>query len=137
MHIIVQNLALDLHRKKLPALTSDTIQRESSELKMMAACKGVARIIEWQQRTISLTYFSSFLPQCSNVAAHNLREFLPRPGIPAIFQILITGLAATSRRWTIARGILKMLWITLRERALEAYITEQTLQLLKLSAVDN
>lgn len=115
----------------------DSTQRKTTEEKLISACQNIAEIFEWLQQTIGLAYFPCFLVQCATISAYNLLDFLAQPKVPAIFQVMITALSAASRRWTIARGVVKMLWITLQERELESYITEQASKLLKRSAVDN
>lgn len=49
---------------------------------------------------------------------------------------MILGLTAACYRWTLARGIVRTLWITIKERKLEEHLCATTISLLKLNAVE-
>ena len=72
----------------------------------------------------------------ASVSAHNLIQFLSQPGIPGTFHTVIFVLTTGCNRWTIVRGIVRTLWITIKERKLERFLQESTIHLLKLNAVE-
>jgi hypothetical protein len=111
--------------------------RKVVEEKVISTCRNIAELLQWLQRTVGLTYFSVYIPHGSTLCAYTLLEFLDRPAVPAIFHTMIVALSNSARRWTITRGILKMIWITLQERRLDASLDAATLSLFKLNAVDN
>lgn len=49
----------------------------------------------------------------------------------------IEALTAVGQRWTIARGIVKTLWIKIKDAQLEEKLFDSTITLLKLNAVEN
>lgn len=104
---------------------------------MILACVDVGNLLKRVRNTTGLTYCPTYTVQASTKSAYALMDFLHEPNISNIFHTLVVPLSASSRRWTLARGILKVMWITLHERKLQQYLTEETTQLFHLSAVDN
>ena len=49
---------------------------------------------------------------------------------------MIIALTSSCHRWTLARGIVRTLWLTLKERKIESLLLESTLDLLRPSAVE-
>lgn len=101
------------------------------------AARNNAAIFEWLQRTIGLTHFSVYYVHASSLPAFNLFEYLSQPGMADVFHTLIVALSATTRRWTLSRGIIRMIWIEVQKRKLDQVVDPSTLSLLKLSAVDS
>jgi hypothetical protein len=54
-----------------------------------------------------------------------------------IFHTMIVVLCCVARRWTIARGILKMIWITINQHQLQHILDVNTVSLFKLSMTEN
>jgi hypothetical protein len=71
------------------------------------------------------------------LSASSLIELLPRPGLTETFHVIIVVLSYVAHRWTLAWGIMRMLWITLQEHKLDICLDAATLDLFKLNAVEN
>lgn len=102
----------------------------------ISICQTIASLYEWRQRTTGLFYFGIYNGHAASLSAYSLLDHLTRPGIPDVFHTVIVALSATSHRWFIARGIVKMIWIELQQRKLVYRLNPSTLSLLKLGAVD-
>ncbi|KAK5081148.1 hypothetical protein LTR05_007942 [Lithohypha guttulata] len=121
-YINIQSILLhdtDIHDAKKPGV----------EEKLIQSCKTVA--------DLCMTCFAPVHVQTAALAAYSLMDLLTRAEVRDSFHVMIVALSGSSRRWPLVRGILKVLWHTLQERKLDAYLAEATVTLLKLSAVDN
>lgn len=105
--------------------------------KIIAACKRVAALLRYAQTTFGMLSFPSHTMHAASLCAHNLIEFLSQPDVPDLFHTMILTLTAVCQRWTLARGITRTIWITVRERKVEDCLLESTVSLLKLNAVEN
>jgi hypothetical protein len=76
--------------------------------------------------------------QAAAMAAYPLVDLLPEGlDIPEVFHGMIGCLSAAAKRWMLARGVLKMLWIRLQERSLIGHLLPATAELFRSSAVDS
>ena len=115
----------------------DTNETEKARRELISACQNVAFLIDWLKNSIGLKHHPCFLVQAASTSAYNLINELAEPGVPEIFESMIVALSAGSQRWPIARGILRMLWVTLQQRKLDSLLTQSAIDLLKLSVVYN
>lgn len=112
--------------------------RKEAEKKLLASCRQIIRLYDWMKQTIGFTHFGFQFVHCGVSAAYALMDFLiSNPEIKGWFYTISVALCSASRRQLLTRGIVKMIWITLQQRHLEPYVSEATIDLLKLSVVDN
>lgn len=104
---------------------------------LLAACQDMAQLFQHLQETIGVEQFPSMLVQAATTSSFTLLNHFSQPGVPDIFHTVIVSLSAACRRWMIARGILKMVWITLQERHLDSLIHDATRQLFETNAVNS
>ena len=113
------------------------LTRVAAKERAVSVCRRLEELFEWFRRAIGTLYFTVYQQHAATMAAYFLLDYLRDDGIAPIFHTMIIALSAVSQRWTISRGVLRMLWITIKERKLEAFLEVSTLTLLRLSAVDN
>lgn len=85
-------------------------------------------------RTTGLLYHGVYTGHAASVSAYALLEYLDQPDIPEIFHTMMVGLSATARRWTISRGIVKMISYEIQQRKLTHVVDRKTLDLIAVSA---
>ncbi|KAL9625627.1 MAG: hypothetical protein Q9160_000340, partial [Pyrenula sp. 1 TL-2023] len=124
-----------LLRPTTPPISPD--QTADAARKIIHCGRQVANLFSWLQRSIGLKYFTVNHPQCATLTAYNLIDFLDHDGVPDSFNTLIITLAAASRRWLLCRGIMRTLWMTLCDRKMISLLRKETVELLRLSAVDS
>lgn len=86
---------------------------------------------------MGLHHFGVCYVHAAALSALNVVDYLAEPGVSALVHTMCLVLSNAARRWTLARGILKILWIRIQDRWLEAHLDAATLGLFKLNAVDN
>jgi len=118
---------------QLPKVEKD---QGPTQEKLIIACKKITSLFEMVRATITFSYFSVYHAHACSVCAYTLLDLLSRPECRESFHIAIVGLSAASKRWAIAHGIVKMIWITIHERKLGPFVQQSTMSLLKLGAVD-
>ena len=129
-HINVQSIILRTVENMDPAYTD-------ANNKIIHYSTNMATLFQRVQQTIGLSHFGVYYFHAATVCALALVAFITEPGVPDIFQTMVVVLINVARRWTLARGLVKMLWITLQEQKLESHVSPATLNLFKLNAVDN
>lgn len=110
---------------------------EQAKDKLILACTNIGKLLNRVRNTMGLTCCPMYTVQASTRSAYALMEFLHEPSIPDVFHTVIVPLAAASRCRTIARGVLKVMWITIDERKLQECLTEATRQIFHSNVVDN
>lgn len=126
-----------LHMQGLHHKHSSAAHKEEAGESLVANCRTIAKCIEWFQRSFGLTHFSCTLSHAATVAVYGLLDFLSHESVPDMFEVLISALTAVSRRWNVARGVMKMIWIILHERNDAHHLNDATIRLLRLEAVDS
>ena len=111
--------------------------RRIAKEKIIQASSSIADIFDRLEDVLIKGYFGVYYGHASAVSALNLLEFLPEPAVPSLFHKMIAVHCTVARRWTISRGIIKTLWITIQERKLDSYLESSTLSLFNLFAVNN
>ncbi|KAK5074309.1 hypothetical protein LTS08_005263 [Lithohypha guttulata] len=110
--------------------------REEYNQKTISACASIAGLVQAGQRSWGLSNGPFSMVHGASVGTHALLGFLDRPDVPQIVHTMIVALTASCHRWTLARGIVRTLWLTLREREIESLLPDSTLDLLRSSAVE-
>lgn len=105
--------------------------------RMLQAARDIAGLYNQIQRRLGLGYFGVYYCHGASLGAFNLVDFLATSDVAETFHIMIVVLSNVARRWTLVRGILRMLWITLQERKLDEHLASATTALFKLNAVDS
>lgn len=111
--------------------------RDNAGENIITACKSIANFLHYGQNTWSPLSFSCYVPHAASMGASNLIGHLSRPGIPEIFHTMVVAMTAVGSRWVLFKGITRGLWITIKERKLDALLLASTVDLLKLNAVEN
>ncbi|KAK5053935.1 hypothetical protein LTR84_001897 [Exophiala bonariae] len=137
LHLAYHSFQINVQSLMLRARGKDDPERRDAEGKIILASQKNAALLEWLQRTVTLKHYSVYVGQASSLSVFNSLEFLDRPESAKTFHIFIVALSSISRRWTLVRGIVKVVWIMLKERELDKYLEPATVSLLKLGAVDN
>ena len=104
---------------------------------VLNACHQIARIFEQSKRTVGLTYFGVYHVHASTLSSYGLLDYLDDPTNLDSFHTVILALSVAYQRWTLAKGIVRMIWIELQQRKLDELLPAPTLDILKLSAVDS
>lgn len=108
-----------------------------AEDEIILASTNITNIIRNYQHTIGMINFPMYTFQVSMKSASALLDMIQRPDAPDVFHSLIVALSASSRRWTLAHGALKVLWVTIKERELDKYLKEPTKELFNQIAVEH
>lgn len=130
-----------VHEEELGDIRGDgtdlTRTQRHAEDEIIFASTNIANIFRNYQRTIGLTNFPMYTFQACMKSASALLNMLHRPTVPDVFHQLIVALAAASRRWIIAHGAIKVMWVTIKERQLDGPLLEATKELFHSVAVEN
>lgn len=110
--------------------------RMHARAKINESAKEVAAIFRHIQDDYGLDSFGVYYGQAASLCAFNLLDCLGEAGIAETIQTMIVVLSTVAWRWTLVRGILKVMWHTMLERKLESHVVTATEVLLKLNAVD-
>ena len=103
---------------------------------IVSVSRDMVDLFKEVQPTLSRGHFGVYYAQASTISALNLVRYLADPDIPDIFHALVVVLVSVSRRWAIAHGIIRMLWITVTRHNLDGCLTVPTRTLFKLSAIE-
>lgn len=120
----------------LNEVTATDAERELAEEEILSACRRIADLIRHCQNHFGILSFPCTLPHSASIGAHHLLQFIPRDGVLDLIHTMVLGLTSSFYRITLVRGIMKSLYLTIKEQKLESLLQEQTFELLKLNAVD-
>ena len=104
--------------------------------KIVNTSRDIVDLFREVQAQISRGYFGVYYAQASTISARSIIRYLAEPAIPEIFHMLIVVLISVSRRWAIAQGIIRMIWITVKRHKLDGYLNTSTASLFKLNTID-
>jgi hypothetical protein len=110
---------------------------QTAKSKLISASRSIADLFQRVQQTTKRGDFSVYYTHATTLCALNIVQYLTEPGITDIFHTMVVVLSCVARRWTLARGILRMLWITVSQRQLEGVLDVSTLGLFELNTVEN
>ena len=123
-------------------MLSDSIsagsRRQEAKAGLLKHCEGVAEIFQWAKSTLgSATTWCPWTFQAAVRAAYPLAELLSEAGVADTFHTIIARLSSIAKRWLLARGVLKMLWIMLQDHQQLGSLLPETTELLRANGVDN
>jgi hypothetical protein len=136
VHLVYQDYSIAVQSLMLRDMVSAGSRRQEAKLGLLRACEQIAEILEWVQRTLGGSVWCSWGFQAAAMAAYPLLNLLAEVGVPDTFHTIIYCIFAVAKRWVLARGVIKMLWITIQDRQLVQHLNQQTVELFTLSAID-
>lgn len=112
-------------------------ERINAGQKIVAASKRIAALLRYAQHAFGMLNFPCHTGQAASLSAYNLLGFIDQPEVPDLLHTMIVTLTAVCQRWPIIRGIIRSLWIKVKDLRLEDHLLEPTVSLLKLNGVEN
>ena len=137
LHLVYHDYSIAVQSLMLRDLVSAGSKRQEAKLGLLRACEEVANIFEWVQSTLGSAVWCAWGFQSAARAAYTLLDMLTEVGVPDTFHTLITCISIVAKRWILARGVIKMLWITIQERKLVEHLDDATVERFKFSAVEH
>jgi hypothetical protein len=136
LHLVYYDYAIAVQSMMLRDLVSAGSRRQEAKLGILRACEQIAETFGWVQRTLGGSVCCPWGFQAAAMAAYPMLDMLAEPGVADTFHTIIYCIFTVAKRWVLARGVIKMLWITIQDLQLAQHLDQQTLELFNLSAVE-
>lgn len=136
LHLVYHDYSIAVHSLMLRDLDSGGSKRQEAKLGLLRACEEVANIFDWVQGTLGDSVWCAWGFQAAAMAAYPLLDLLAEIGVPDTFHTIICCITTVAKRWVLARGVIKMLWITIQQRNLAQHLNNSTVELFNFSAVE-
>lgn len=136
LHLVYHDYSIAVQSLMIQDLVSAGFKRQAAKLGLLRACEEVASLFDWVQRTLGNSVWCAWGFQAAARAAYTLLDVLTEVGVPDTFDTIISCISVVAKRWVLARGVIKMLWITLQQRQLVEQLNISTLELFNVNAVE-
>lgn len=135
LHLVYHDYSISVQSLMLRDLVSAGSRRQAAKFGLLRASEHIAEIFTWVQRTLGASVWCPWGFQAAAMAAYPLLDLLAEAGVADTFHTIIECIVAVAKRWVLARGVIKMLWITIQDRALVQHLDSRTVDLFTSSAV--
>lgn len=139
LHLIWHDYCIAVYSLMLRDMVDSSIGRHEARTALADSCKEVAKILTWLQRRLgSAAMWCPWTFQAAAMAAYPLADLLREDDdVVEAFHVIVACLSTLAKRWILARGVLKMLWILLEKRSLVDELLPATVEIFQTNAVDD
>jgi hypothetical protein len=137
LHFLYYDYSITVQALMLRDMVSAGSRRQEAKLGLLRASEGITEVFAWVQQSLGSSIGCPWGFQAATVSAYALLNLLPEVGVADTFHTLVHCIKIVAKRWILARGVLKMLWITLLERRLTEHLDNKTVELFGSSAVQD
>jgi len=134
--LVYHDYVIVVHSLMLRDAVTVGSKRQEAKLGLLRSCEDITQIFEWVQRTLGTSAWCIWGFQPAAMAAYPLLDMLTEIGVADTFHTIIVSIFTVAKRWILARGVLRMLWITIQERRIVDHLNGTTIQLFRESAVE-
>ena len=136
LHLVYQDYSIAVHSLMLRDLVTAGSKRQEAKLGLLRACEQVAEIFDRVQHALGGSVLCPWGFQAAAMAAYPMLDMLAELGVSDTFHTIIYFIFIVAKRWVLARGVLKMLWITIQDRQLGQNLDQRTIELFNSSAIE-
>lgn len=138
VHLVWHDYCITVYSLMLRNMADSESHREKAQASLLESCHEIAQILAYMRRSLgTASMWCPWTFQAAAMAAFPLVELLAEPGAQETFQIIVATLSTAAERWTLAKGVLKMLWIMLQERNQVSNLLPAIGDIFRAQAVDN
>lgn len=136
LHLVYLDYVIAVQSLMLRDFDSIGSKRQEAKLGLLRACEGIADMFAWVQRTLGASVWCAWGFQAAAMAAYPLLDLLKEAGVAETFHTIMYCIFTVAKRWVLARGVIKMLWIIIRQRGLGDHLLRSTVELFTFSAIE-